>query len=363
MKQVTIEQFPEILAFADRIFFSGCAYGFKEVQPKIYKHPEVFAEKHFLFEVDDQPVGLFAVYPTEYLGLKLLGIGTVGVAEEYRNRGIMSAMFSFIKKHLEPQYDLLYLSGNKFRYENFGYYKTGRLLMLNFTSRAFKELQERDYRFQKYLDADLQTNALLYEMYKQKKKGPARNPAFYDDYLRTHGAEIYLLKDGYLVYNPYQNTIVEIIAPKEEELSVIHAFLKYKELANVLYALSFDHPNLLPLREKAADYRITELLNFRIVNYPKVIETLFSSKKQLRKGTLILRLNAHSYRISIEDNIRVEKVPDYEAYDLQLNEKEFHSLLFENYPDYYDDALPKADLIKSWFPVALPATLASIDSI
>ena len=60
--------------------------------------------------------------------LKMLDIGTVCVEENYRKQNY-AKMFAYLDQNVFPDYDLLYLSGDKTRYEHFGFIKPDKSLL------------------------------------------------------------------------------------------------------------------------------------------------------------------------------------------------------------------------------------------
>jgi predicted acetyltransferase len=355
-------RFQEMIAFANNQFFKNENFGFEEFQPKVYLNSED-ARNHYIYELDEEIVGLVGIYPTDFLGLKMMGVGTVCVDPEYRNQGIMSSMFRFLEKEVEPNYDLAFLSGDKFRYQNYGYYKTGRYFSFQFNLRSFSGKDYSNLNFKKYDLQNTETDNLLHKLYQKDGNPIGRKSESYFQILKTHFSEIHLLEeDGYLIYNPYTKTIREIVSRNKAIPEIIYNFMYKMNLKDISYEVSFDNPNLKILEEIAADYRVEVLLNFKVLNYPKVVKQILKNRQNLMQGKLsILIVSKKILLIEIGDDVNVVFTEDFENVDLKLTSKEMHQLLFGDYLSFHPNPV-KQELITNWFPFALPVTLKSIDS-
>ncbi|MDD4000229.1 MAG: GNAT family N-acetyltransferase [Bacilli bacterium] len=355
------QRFQEMLHCANNIFFKNETYGFEEFQPKVYLDSD-YAKNHYIYEYEGKIVGLLGIYPTDYLGLKLMGIGSVCVDPEYRKQGIMSSLFQYLEEEVESNYDIAYLSGEKFRYQYYGYYKTGSYLSFRFKSRSFKGRDYSKLNLEKYDSQNPETDSLLHTLYKKTGNPVGRKTESYYHVLGTHFSEIYLLDDGYLVYNPYTNAIREIAFGNKDVIEIISSFMQKKELQEIFYEVSLDNPCLNSLEEIASDYTVQVLMNFKVLNYLKVIRQFLKSKENLMPGKLSILVDSKKVlHIEISDNINVFKTDDYKNVDLQLTSKEVHQLLFGDFLKFHPNVI-KRELIANWFPFVLPVTLNSIDS-
>lgn len=340
---------------------------FLKIQPKIYKHPNLFVKHHFTTEENGEIKGLIGTYPIDYDNLKLLGIGTVCVNYQSRGQGIMGKMFKQLHKEVEPQYDLIYLSGDKTRYEHFGFYKTGRFVRFRIKSSRFKNKKFIIQNITPYLEDNQIINHQLYQLYKLKSPSFKRNADIYYDILRTHMAEIYLLEEegiqGYIVYNPLRNVISEIVLDNKLFEDVIISFIQYKQLEEVYYEVSLDDENLPTLYELSEESYISTLMNFKVINYVNVIKYLLSKKKNLLPGKLSVNIDNKKFiSITVSNTVSVE-VEKPMVTDLKVTTKEMHTLLFDDFSLFYPSVSEKAGLLQSWFPLSLPVTLRNIDSI
>lgn len=369
MTNIKPNRFAKIVAFANRQFSEGkTEIDFLKIQPKIYCHPGQHLENHFIHEENHEIAGLIGTYPTEYLGLKLLGVGTVCVDSQYRNLGIMQKMFADLHREIEPKYDLIYLSGEKTRYEHLGFYKTGRLVKFRIKLSSFKNMDLRILTISPYTDNSPAINEKLNEFYSSKANPIRREEGCYLDVLKTHNAEVFLIgeKDlsGYIVYNRQKNTISEVVLKNEGIEAAIFNFMMFANLREVNCEVSADDENIGKLHSISEESFVGTLLNIKIVNFPKVIATLLSKRLPLPEGKLNIRIvDRVTIQITIGKTVEVNETGISDDFDIKLSEKEFHELLFSDFALFYPERQNGNQLIKSWFPLSLPATLHSIDSI
>lgn len=117
IKKLSSEEIQEAAAFAGSQF----SVDFYKLQPKLYLHPE--NGDTYAYMENGKICGMLSVYPCLYRGLSCLSVGTVCTAPEYRGRGIMGKLFTYLEEFVFPRYDLLTLAGRKRRYERFGFAK------------------------------------------------------------------------------------------------------------------------------------------------------------------------------------------------------------------------------------------------
>lgn len=364
MKKVDYNQFNQIITFANQQFSDNYQVDLINIHPKVYKHPELFAHHHYIYEEQKRVVGLVCTYPIKYQGLNLLGIGTVCVDSNYRNQGIMQKMFCYLDE-IQKNYDLIYLNGDKTRYEYFGFYKTGKYVKFRLKINAFKNQCFEVLNIQQCSNELQDTNRKLYQLYSNQSKGVERNVDIFYDILKTNLADLYLINgiEGYLVYHPKKNTIFELVVESSKLEVAINSFMKYKALQEVYYELSIDDERFKTIHEISEENSLITMMNFKVINYINVIKTLLSKKKRIRPGKLVIEIDSKvKLRIVVNDHINVQEVVD-EKIDLSLSTKEIHYLLFDDFTYFYPNFNIKVDLIKSWFPLNLPVTLHSIDSI
>ena len=365
IRQLKPNEFNQAINFANQIFFKNGENDFLKLQPKVYKHPKQFYINHYIYEMDNKIVGLFGSYPFKYQELMVLGIGTVCVDANFRNQGIMQKMFSFIDTSIAFEYDLLYLMGDKKRYEHFGFYKTGQKISFRIKESSFKDISYKKYLINSYQDSNQEINQEIFNLYKKNKKVKREQFNFYDA-LKTLSYDIYLIYDnvivGYLVYERKNNVIKEIVTSQANLTDILINFIALLNVLDIYYEVSIDDENISLLYDLSDNYHISNLANFKIINYVKVIEKLLNKKTNLKKGLLTINIiDKINILIEVNDEVKVKKIPDQISYDLVVTEKEAHILLFDN-KYFNDEKHQKSDLITSYFPLVLPVSITSIES-
>lgn len=366
IRPLTSSEFNQAVAFANQTFFPNRENDFLVLQPKVYRHPETFSPCHFVDETDGKIVGLVACYPVVYQGLKLLGIGTVCVDENYRNRGIMQEMFSHIDHQCSSVYSLMYLSGDKKRYEHFGFYKTGQKITFRFKKRNFEKNGYPSYSIKPYQTSDETIDGELYTIY-QSKATIERDPNRFFDALKTSSYEIFLLYDqelfGYVVYDKKNHLIREIGSKAENRIAILSNLLSFLDLQEVFYEVSINDIDISKLYDQSDNYQISTLANLKIIDYVETLKTLLRQKKNLKKGIVRIKIiDAICLSIEVNRDVSVKEIPDQTDFDLVLTEKEAHILFFEN-PYFIRGNHEKSEIINDYFPLDLPCTISSIDSI
>lgn len=136
-----------------RDLLDGCfsrSYGretsFRLLFPRLFSSPNTYVTaSHLGAFADGRLVGTAAIYPLEYIigdrPIRLLANGNIAVLEEYRNRGIMTALLHAVNDIADVQGDLCYLHGNPVRYGRVGYIGGGIEYLLTFQPREQAAIQ------------------------------------------------------------------------------------------------------------------------------------------------------------------------------------------------------------------------------
>ena len=116
---------------------NGRETDFSRLFPRIFAAPNTYATSSHIGAFEDgKLVGTAAMYPLDYVigtqHIRLMGNGNVAVHEDYRNRGIMSAILQAINTACDQVGDLGYLHGNPIRYGRVGYVGGGTEYLLTF---------------------------------------------------------------------------------------------------------------------------------------------------------------------------------------------------------------------------------------
>ena len=116
---------------------NGRETDFTKLFPRLFAQPNAYATASHLGAFENgKLIGTAAMYPLDYVigtqHIRLIGNGNVAVHEDYRNRGVMSAILHEINRICDEIGDVGYLHGNPVRYGRVGYVGCGIEYLLTF---------------------------------------------------------------------------------------------------------------------------------------------------------------------------------------------------------------------------------------
>jgi predicted N-acetyltransferase YhbS len=156
IERLKLEHFYDLKKLLDEVFtkHSGKPTAFDKLFPRIFgKANEYATSSHLGAFIDGKLVGTAAMYPLDYIiggkRIRLIANGNVAVHEDYRGKGIMSAILNEINRCCDQNGDLGYLHGSAARYNRFGYFGGGIEYLLTFSSGG-----KSDYVFRQPNDTD-----------------------------------------------------------------------------------------------------------------------------------------------------------------------------------------------------------------
>ena len=173
-KVETIKEAEAAIEFANEQFETD----FKKIEPKIYLHDTI--GKTFTAFCGESMAGMFSIYEFAYKNLKCMSIGTVCVARQYRNQGVMSGFFEYLKKENYFDNDIATLNGDKSRYEHFGFSKV-------IESYTYKFSVSKNLSAVKCERAESKDEKLLYDIYRKYNIGVCRLKENFSYVLKTNG--------------------------------------------------------------------------------------------------------------------------------------------------------------------------------
>ena len=263
----TVEDFEKAIVFANESF----NLDFKKFEPKIYRNFR--GGKTFVCKDGGRIVGMFSTYEFVYKSLKCMSVGTVCVAKDYRNRGIMSGFFDYLKKCDYFGSDLVTLCGDRKRYEHFGFAR-----VVESYSYKLKVNKASPAALTVAADGDAYR---LFEIYNRRNIGVKRPRRLFFDILSTAENTVYLAtekgKVSYCVYNPKKNVVLETYGDIDE-FDVISAVGRAHASEEIHVCAPYNrHDETFSANAKS--YVIELILNLKIINVPKFIEKTCVSKK------------------------------------------------------------------------------------
>ncbi len=143
---------------------------FVKILPKVYKEPHACAKNHLVLETEEGVKGQLYLGITEWLvdgrRLKMGHIGAVCVASHYRGRGAMKRLMEEARYLLEREGCLIIaLSGQRQRYERYGFVPTGQKLEYVFYPENVGERAGEGYQLRPMEPGDLAQVEALHHGY------------------------------------------------------------------------------------------------------------------------------------------------------------------------------------------------------
>lgn len=134
--------YDELMDFLCRCFrtVNPAHVRFETLMPDVYQPEESLMQCHCLLRVEGRIVAAAGIYPLQIrmgeIGLKMAGIGGVSALPSLRGAGCMTKLVTHIGKVLaEEGYALSWLSGDRVRYNRFGWETAGSTFAVTLSSK------------------------------------------------------------------------------------------------------------------------------------------------------------------------------------------------------------------------------------
>lgn len=292
-----LNDFKNVIQFANEQF--NC--DFEQLQPKIYSHFE--AGKTYVEVQDGKTIGMMSTYEFQFKKLKCLSIGTVCVDVNHRGESVMTKLFQYLEDNVFSNYDILFLSGNKQRYENFKFAHVMENINYRIEVKSFPNSAS-------ICEVSDDKNGKLFELFDKYSKNLSRNKESFFDILKTNNRKVFLISNdsnqSYAVYDSKDNVVVEICGNLDREL-VVQVLGKHLKLSKIeVRSLSNFHEKQFV--DCCQSYSIFTRGNVRIQNIEKVIANLCVPKDR-RKSRIKFSVVGKSYSLKVvKRNIQIKKV-------------------------------------------------------
>lgn len=183
---------------------------FQNLVPVLYKEGKNPYKNHIIVKDNDCIIATIAIKEDDILinnkKYKFLILGSLGVDHNYRNQGIMGALFEFILNKYRSVVDFFVLSGLFDRYKRFGFFPSAKLEKV-----IYPKGNEVLFDIEPFKQEDIE---FAYNLYNEKSYKVIRND-FFDSLNMWTYAPIMIKKGkerlGYFVYNGLNNIIEEIV--------------------------------------------------------------------------------------------------------------------------------------------------------
>ena len=308
------EDFKRILPFINKIFYKN----FPKLLPKFYLSDDI-CRYHYLAVEDGKILGTLASIPNVFHipggEIKAYGIGMVSVDQNARGKGVMNALMSTAVSQAKTEGgEIAYLSGNRQRYERYGFVPSGSKTVFEFSSDNFK-----------YMPSD--NNITIKSGMTEDEEKLAKDIFYANEYRFDREDFLYCLQSwknkSFCVYNG-KELIGYGVLGKHKCVKELNVKKEYTDLlASVVFALQIFHNHLFieveswrkdyirKLSEFAGKYRLDYCDDFCILNYVSVIEKLMNVKENTDGVYSFSVVNDGTYTIRVTGGkATVEKSQD-----------------------------------------------------
>ena len=191
---------------------------FQNLVPVLYKEGKNAYNNHIIVKDENNIIATIAVKKDSIsIDDKLydfLILGSLGVDQNYRNQGIMGALFEFILNKFTPEVDFFVLSGIFERYKRFGFFPSAKIEKV-----IYPKGNEVLFNIEPFKQEDIE---FAYNLYNKKNYKVIRKD-FFDTLNEWTFAPIIIKRGeerlGYFIYNGLNNIIEEIVL---EDYSIVN---------------------------------------------------------------------------------------------------------------------------------------------
>ena len=369
------EDYEDIIDFGNYVF----GIDFISLLPKLYKNHKEVAQHHHLIKEGHRIKAMVGSFPLGFRVcndyLKIRGIGTVSVHKYSRGSGYMKLLMdTAIIEMKEEGCDLAILSGQRQRYEYWGFTPCGINIIFNFNSSNIKHTKihtEDIYEFTEYdekASCDLEKIIDLHES--QIAHGIRATEAFLEICKSWNNNLIFIYKNqefsGYICSSTNSESISEIMLLDPSEIdTVLTSYMKYFNLKNASVAIYMHRTEeFIKLSRLCEHYMIKNSANMYIINYINVIKSFMNLKNTfspLCEGVLILNvLETGTFSIEVKNGVVTVLETDL-PHHISLSPLDATALLFSHGSFINSTYTITNPLVKSWFP--LPLFYPEIDNV
>ena len=386
----------DILDFINYVFsFADAPIDFRKVLPKAYGENVDKEDIHHMIVDKDRIKSIVGVYPAEFVigGVKLKTgyIGSVSVHPYARHQGYMKELMKQVHKQMkDEEFDLAVLSGQRQRYEHYGYYRGGQRYQYqvdrtNLFHYFMNKYDVNRYHVEETLQdhiADLELTLkeqksendthmdAIYALYQRQMVTGRTREGFFEDML-SFGASLYAITMhgiciGYISINFEEEYINEMEVLDVNFLPEI-LYLLLEEMGSDMLGVKlsmYETQKAAFLTRICERYTIGQAQMFRIYHYPKVLKALLMAKNEMRplqSGSFVLGVETKGkYLIEISQNavdgMEINVLETTRTADVRMTEEQVIRILLST---DYEQALLSGEvhgleqIPAGWFPLPL----------
>ncbi len=332
-------------------------------------HPE-HAGSHYAIREEGDLKAVVGAFPLEFevceIPLKVTGIGSVSTHPESRGQGHMGFLLQQIAIDMRNEgVAFSTLSGQRQRYENYGFTNLGQLMSFALNKQNIKHRIKRNEPIFNFVEMSGSNIADLKVCLSYNNRMPLNSrrhtPESFLEIINSWDSTPYFVYQGVSLagyITAKKNQINEVFVFNEENfVDVIADFTIYLgEYEITLELLPHQQKEIAELSEICERFSVKQSGTFFIIDYPKVIQSFLiykSTYSKLEDGSFVIEILDHGrYEISVVKGhpyvVKTRKKANYLFNHIQA------SMFLFSFSSLYDgsyDRLPAA--AKSWLPIPI----------
>lgn len=348
-------EYLELIKFMNKVFHLK----FEKLIPKLYEGKSEFSEYHRIIRDNGKFVGAIATIPLFFhfgnSEIRGAGVGMVSVDKNMRGRGLMGKLVrASIQDATEKvDADIMFLTGNRQRYEYFGFVPSGVMHVFEVCKNNAEHLKFEE----KFSFVPLKKDSIylkkIYDLFtRQNVHWHREENRFYDIISGWNYKVKVILKSGeffgYAITHRNGLTIEEINLQNEEDILKVASAMVCQN--KIFGSLRFCIPHyqsafVRSLTGFAERYYVEENCAIKILNYKRLIETYMNdaiSKNPLPVGEINLKIDKDIYTVKVDKTHCIVEKNISEKFDYSLTEKEAVVALCSFNGVYLDNSLLRA---------------------
>ena len=358
------EQYDELIDFGNMVFRED----FKALLPKLYDHHPETARCHYIIEENQRVRAMVGSFPiTLHVNgeeLAMRGIGTVSAHPYDRGKGYMSRLMPLaVREAKEHGAALMVLSGNRQRYERFGFARCGTVVQFTMIpeNRRHCRAISTDGITLLPLAENMEYLAACAALHDRQPLHARRREERFLEIAQSWNARVYvLLKEagfaGYCCVNN-EGLIQELVLADEEMTLPAVMKLLEKEKRELTFSVPYYKTKMAGEFMKVAEgFHLFSGPSFQVFDYPRVIKAFLGLKAgvfKLQQGSLVIEVQGVGrYEICVRDQtVTVAEEKDKEA-ALSLPPLDMMRTLFAPESSLLHRT-SENPMIRSWLPIPI----------
>lgn len=264
-------------------------YDFRRTIPKIYNTLRDYSDIHHVAEVDGKLVAICGnlirtidvdgEYPFSV-------VGTVSTRPEFQQLGLMRALMDAVDKECREK-NLVFslLTGQRQRYNFFGFEKAGFQYVFEFDDYFTKHHSSGDIKISKTLENEL---LFCYDLYQSFQIFNLRDEKTFFECMGDYRAKVFSIYSkntqiGYFVFKKGQ--IIELYTNNFDVLSnIVNEILLFLNIDKLEFVVNPLHKQLVEAFDKIAQQtRLEDNLHFKVYRMDKFVEMLLKINSRITK--------------------------------------------------------------------------------